>query len=105
MERFDVLFQENQAYAHGNTGFMWMRRSQVTSDAWNQVLEMDLKETSRDQFNFNTVSKNRISASDITHTDGFDLARYSARPTLDYNQVRSMEMVNLSTWNTSPRMA
>ncbi|GAA5981413.1 hypothetical protein JCM5350_004054 [Sporobolomyces pararoseus] len=55
MERFDVLFQENQAYAHGNTGFMWMRRSQVTSDAWNQVLEMDLKETSRDQFNFNTV--------------------------------------------------
>jgi hypothetical protein len=61
MERFDILAQENQAYCHINSGFMWMKRSQVTADAWNSVLEMDFKETSRDQFNFNTVRSSLFS--------------------------------------------
>lgn len=56
MEKFDVLAEENRAFEHINSGFMWMRKSQATADAWNEVLEMDLRETSRDQYNFNTVS-------------------------------------------------
>lgn len=34
---------------------MWLRHSQTVSDAWNEVLEMDLRKTSRDQNNFNEV--------------------------------------------------
>ncbi|GAA6064304.1 hypothetical protein JCM10212_002736 [Sporobolomyces blumeae] len=63
MEKHDVLAQENVAYDHFNTGFMWMRKSQVMADAWAEVLRMDMQETSRDQFNLNTVlatSENRL---------------------------------------------
>ncbi|GAA6010428.1 hypothetical protein JCM11491_006933 [Sporobolomyces phaffii] len=55
MERFDILMQENLAYSHGNTGFMWLRRGSTIAEAWHKVLEMDLVEQSRDQVNFNTV--------------------------------------------------
>ncbi|GAA5965165.1 hypothetical protein JCM3765_002863 [Sporobolomyces pararoseus] len=55
MSQYDILMQENLAFAHANSGFVWMKRSQVTSDAWNEVLKMDLIADSRDQFNFNLV--------------------------------------------------
>lgn len=32
-----------------------MKKSAVTSEAWNQVLQRDLKKVSRDQNNFNEV--------------------------------------------------
>jgi len=32
-----------------------MKQSQTTADAWAKVLEMDMQQTSRDQYNFNTV--------------------------------------------------
>jgi len=32
-----------------------MKRGPVIADSWNRVLEMDMQETSRDQFNLNTV--------------------------------------------------
>jgi len=38
-----------------NTGFLWMKSGPVIADSWNRVLEMDMQETSRDQFNLNTV--------------------------------------------------
>lgn len=34
---------------------MWIRSSQTAADAWNVVLQMDMKQTSRDQNNFNEV--------------------------------------------------
>ncbi|GAA5981414.1 hypothetical protein JCM5350_004055 [Sporobolomyces pararoseus] len=55
MEQYDILATENRAFEHINSGFLWMKKSQTTADAWNEVLQMDLKETSRDQYNFNTV--------------------------------------------------
>ncbi|GAA5884845.1 hypothetical protein JCM16303_007298 [Sporobolomyces ruberrimus] len=55
MEVHDVLMQENFAFAHGNSGFMWMKQSTVMAQAWQSVLEMDLIEDSRDQVNLNTV--------------------------------------------------
>ncbi|GAA5914299.1 uncharacterized protein JCM6883_001804 [Sporobolomyces salmoneus] len=55
MEQYDILAQENEVFSHLNTGFLWMKRSQVTADAWLKVLEMDLEKDSRDQVNFNTV--------------------------------------------------
>ncbi|GAA5898452.1 hypothetical protein JCM5296_000436 [Sporobolomyces johnsonii] len=55
MEDFDLLAQENDVFSHINTGWMWLRKGQVVADAWQEVLEMDMKERSRDQVNFNTV--------------------------------------------------
>lgn len=55
MATHDIVIQENDAYDHLNTGWMYLRQSQITADAWNSVYEMDLQQTSRDQYNFNTV--------------------------------------------------
>lgn len=55
MATHDIVAQENDAFGHLNTGWMYLRQSQVTADAWNAVYEMDLQQTSRDQYNFNTV--------------------------------------------------
>ncbi|GAA6064305.1 hypothetical protein JCM10212_002737 [Sporobolomyces blumeae] len=55
MNEFDILAQENNAFEHFNTGWIWMKRGQAVADAWNRVLEMDMENTSRDQYNFNTV--------------------------------------------------
>lgn len=61
MEVHDVLMQENFAFAHGNSGFMWMKQSTVMAQAWQSVLEMDLIEDSRDQVNLNTARRLDIS--------------------------------------------
>ncbi|GAA6050797.1 hypothetical protein JCM3770_001651 [Rhodotorula araucariae] len=55
MDRFDILAQENDAFEHFNTGWLWMRKGQVVADAWAKVLAMDMENVSRDQFNFNSV--------------------------------------------------
>ncbi|BGP38689.1 hypothetical protein JCM10449v2_002624 [Rhodotorula kratochvilovae] len=55
MKKFDILAQENDAFEHFNTGWLWMRKGQVVADAWAKVLEMDLENVSRDQMNFNSV--------------------------------------------------
>lgn len=52
-----MIAQENMAYSHLNSGFMWLRRGAVAAEAWQKVLEMDMAETSRDQFNYNTASR------------------------------------------------
>ena len=70
----DIVAQENDSWDHFNTGaefsatydtdtelalalsgWIWFRRHPKTVDAWREVLAMDMKETSRDQNNFNTV--------------------------------------------------
>ncbi|GAA6012900.1 hypothetical protein JCM10207_008370 [Rhodosporidiobolus poonsookiae] len=69
METHDLIAQENDAFDHFNTGWMWIRHSQAASDAWNEVLQMDLKKTSRDQNNFNEV----LGTSSLRlHDDGGD---------------------------------
>ncbi|GAA5901629.1 hypothetical protein JCM6882_006028 [Rhodosporidiobolus microsporus] len=69
METHDLVAQENDSFDHFNTGWMWIRSSQTASDAWNEVLEMDLKKTSRDQNNFNEV----LGTSQLRlHDDGGD---------------------------------
>lgn len=80
METHDIVAQENDSWDHFNTGasrlvsprcarpctgltlrasrragWMWIRHSQAASDAWREVLKMDLVKTSRDQNNFNEV--------------------------------------------------
>ncbi|GAA5969901.1 hypothetical protein JCM11641_008079 [Rhodosporidiobolus odoratus] len=55
MEEYDILAQENDALEHFNTGWLWLRKGARVAEAWTKVLEMDMKETSRDQVNFNTV--------------------------------------------------
>ncbi|CEQ40294.1 SPOSA6832_01899 [Sporobolomyces salmonicolor] len=55
METHDLVAQENDSFDHMNTGWMWIRHSKAASEAWNKVLEMDLRKTSRDQNNFNEV--------------------------------------------------
>ncbi|GAA5834791.1 hypothetical protein JCM11251_003663 [Rhodosporidiobolus azoricus] len=72
METYDLLAQENDAFDHFNTGWMWIRSSQAASEAWHEVLEMDLKKTSRDQNNFNEVLG---TASLRLHDDGGDPRR------------------------------
>ncbi|BGP14650.1 hypothetical protein JCM10213v2_002599 [Rhodosporidiobolus nylandii] len=54
-EGFDLLAQENDALEHFNTGWMWLRKGEKLVEAWKEVLAMDMRETSRDQVNFNTV--------------------------------------------------
>ena len=82
MKTHDLIAQENDSFDHFNTGepaclirphlsrsltstlslylagWMWIRQSKEASDAWNEVLKMDLEHTSRDQNNFNTVRLN-----------------------------------------------
>ncbi|KAK4053296.1 hypothetical protein OIO90_003908 [Microbotryomycetes sp. JL221] len=65
MKSFDVVAQENDAFDHFNTGWIWMRKSQTTSDAWHKVLEMDLNDVSRDQNNFNKV----LGTTELRHCD------------------------------------
>jgi hypothetical protein len=55
MDDFDVVISENFAFGHFNTGWLWMRKGEVTAAAWQAVLDMDLVEVSRDQVNLNTV--------------------------------------------------
>ncbi|GEM07604.1 salivary gland secretion 1 [Rhodotorula toruloides] len=55
LETYDIVAQENDSWDHFNTGWMWIRSSQTAADAWNEVLQMDMKQTSRDQNNFNEV--------------------------------------------------
>ncbi|GAA5880643.1 hypothetical protein JCM3774_000562 [Rhodotorula dairenensis] len=52
---YDLVASENNAWNHINTGWMWLRRSQVTVDAWAEVLRRDLESVSRDQNRFNEV--------------------------------------------------
>jgi hypothetical protein len=73
MEKYDALFQENLAFAALNTGFVWMKKSQVMADAWKGVYEMDLLEDSRDQVNLNIVSF----SSTYNSLLGTSLTRYS----------------------------
>lgn len=56
---YDLVASENNAWNHVNTGWMWLRRSQVTADAWAEVLRRDLESVSRDQNRFNEVRKTR----------------------------------------------
>ncbi|KPV76300.1 uncharacterized protein RHOBADRAFT_52325 [Rhodotorula graminis WP1] len=53
--KYDLLAQENDAFEHFNTGWLWMRKGQAVADAWRKVLEMDMVQVSRDQINFNWV--------------------------------------------------
>ncbi|KAM0748571.1 hypothetical protein T439DRAFT_358457 [Meredithblackwellia eburnea MCA 4105] len=53
MQEYDIIAQENDAYDHFNTGWMWLRSDPRTVEAWKQVLEKDLVEVSRDQNRFN----------------------------------------------------
>lgn len=55
MKTYDLIAQENESFDHFNTGWLWMKKSQTTSDAWEAVLQRDLKHVSRDQNNFNEV--------------------------------------------------
>ncbi|GJN87480.1 hypothetical protein Rhopal_000429-T1 [Rhodotorula paludigena] len=55
MKRFDILAQENDAFEHFNTGWMWLRKGHKVAEAWREVFEMDMRSTSRDQYNFNDV--------------------------------------------------
>ncbi|GAA5900021.1 hypothetical protein JCM8208_005567 [Rhodotorula glutinis] len=55
MDKYDLLAQENDAFEHFNTGWLWMRKGQVVADAWRKVLDMDMVQVSRDQINFNWV--------------------------------------------------
>lgn len=81
MKTHDLIAQENDSFDHFNTGascqmpspacntetprvllhscrlsgWMWIKQSKEASDAWNEVLKMDLENTSRDQNNFNKV--------------------------------------------------
>ena len=55
MKDNDLLVSENDALNHFNTGWMWLRKSNVTSQAWQGVIERDMAHTSRDQVNFNEV--------------------------------------------------
>ncbi|GAA6039861.1 hypothetical protein JCM8097_006767 [Rhodosporidiobolus ruineniae] len=72
METHDLIAQENDSFDHFNTGWMWIRHSQRASDAWNEVLQMDLKKTSRDQNNFNEV----LGTAELRlHDDGGDPRR------------------------------
>lgn len=52
---YDLVASENNAWDHINTGWMWLRQSQVTADAWAEVLRRDLESVSRDQNRFNEV--------------------------------------------------
>ena len=52
---YDLVASENNAWNHINTGWMWLRQSQVTADAWAEVLRRDLESVSRDQNRFNEV--------------------------------------------------
>jgi hypothetical protein len=44
-----------------------MKKSAVTSEAWNQVLQRDLKKVSRDQNNFNEVSSPSLASPTLLH--------------------------------------
>ncbi|SCV67230.1 BQ2448_5876 [Microbotryum intermedium] len=57
MNDYDLIAQENDAYDHFNTGWFWMRKGEVSSEAWNEVLKRDLIKVSRDQNNFNEVGR------------------------------------------------
>ncbi|GAA5982235.1 hypothetical protein JCM10908_004795 [Rhodotorula pacifica] len=52
---YDLVASENNAWDHINTGWMWLRRSQITADAWAEVLRRDMESVSRDQVRFNEV--------------------------------------------------
>ncbi|KAM0787275.1 hypothetical protein ACM66B_006508 [Microbotryomycetes sp. NB124-2] len=71
MKTHDIVAQENDAFDHFNTGWIWMRKNDVTSDAWDKVLKMDLETVSRDQNNFNTV----LGTTELRHCDPKDCER------------------------------
>ncbi|BGP31664.1 hypothetical protein JCM10296v2_003438 [Rhodotorula toruloides] len=72
METHDIVAQENDSWDHFNTGWMWIRSSQTAADAWDEVLQMDMKQTSRDQNNFNEVLGTALLRQ---HRDGGDPRR------------------------------
>ncbi|GJN88989.1 hypothetical protein Rhopal_001960-T1 [Rhodotorula paludigena] len=72
MATHDLVAQENDSFDHFNTGWMWIRHSKAASDAWNEVLQMDLRKTSRDQNNFNEVMGTALLRQ---HSDGGDPRR------------------------------
>ncbi|KDE05061.1 hypothetical protein MVLG_04502 [Microbotryum lychnidis-dioicae p1A1 Lamole] len=55
MEDYDLIAQENDSWDHLNTGWFWMRKGELSSEAWNAVLQRDLIKVSRDQNNFNEI--------------------------------------------------
>lgn len=74
MEKYDIIAQENDAFEHFNSGkpvlpcapqlilmlarasgWMWLRQGKRVVEAWKEVFAMDMKKTSRDQYNFNEV--------------------------------------------------
>ncbi|KAK4048945.1 hypothetical protein OIV83_004501 [Microbotryomycetes sp. JL201] len=92
MKTHDIVAQENDAFDHFNTGefhlivlfsvepvteskettgWIWMRKSDVTSAAWDKVLKMDMETVSRDQNNFNTV----LGTTEQRHCDPKDCER------------------------------
>ncbi|GAA6002103.1 hypothetical protein JCM10207_003075 [Rhodosporidiobolus poonsookiae] len=72
MQEFDILAGENDAFEHFNTGWMWMQRGPEVAAAWKAVYDRDMQETSRDQYNFNTV----LGTGPLRlHTDGGDPSR------------------------------
>lgn len=103
MEQYDILATENRAFEHINSGFLWMKKSQTTADAWNEVLQMDLKETSRDQYNFNTVSRTRYtSVVQMLTLDRWD--RSSELLKLGSSQISKIRTAYLYRTTTSQRM-
>ncbi|ORY66788.1 hypothetical protein BCR35DRAFT_354835 [Leucosporidium creatinivorum] len=75
MKTHDLIAQENEAFDHFNTGWMWMKKSAVTSEAWNQVLKRDLKKVSRDQNNFNEI----LGTTELRHCDPSDCLSPTSR--------------------------
>ncbi|GAA5849840.1 hypothetical protein JCM8547_000582 [Rhodosporidiobolus lusitaniae] len=76
MSDFDLVASENNAWDHINTGWMWLRKSQMTADAWNEVLEMDFRAASRDQNNFNKVLDTEL----LRHSDENGKSLSKAKP-------------------------
>ncbi|GAA5855419.1 hypothetical protein JCM8547_007819 [Rhodosporidiobolus lusitaniae] len=66
-EGFDMIAQENRAWGHINTGWMYMRKGEKTAEVWKAVFDMDMAHTSRDQYNANTflgTSAGRLESDD-----------------------------------------
>lgn len=54
--KYDIQIQDDNIYTgEVNTGFFYMKSKPHVTELWQGVLDMDLKEVSRDQKNFNKI--------------------------------------------------
>ena len=104
METYDLIAQENESFDHFNTGWLFMKQSQKTSDAWAAVLERDLKQVSRDQNNFNEV---RLRADRIAplSADVLHARRYLGLLSFDAARRRSLVISRALLPAQAPRPA